>query len=162
MPSAPSTTARTRSRPGFSMLELITVLVIAGILVGLGAGRISTYVTQQRVAKASSAITNDLQQAFAIAGRVRRPVRIVLDTAKMQLSITDRAQTTLFRRVGLGKEFQLQSSNVAFYPSTPLEVYPNGLASDTMWIRFRTTVASNTYSRLVRVSRAGMIQVLNQ
>jgi prepilin-type N-terminal cleavage/methylation domain-containing protein len=155
--------SRLRLRSGFSLLELMTVLVIAGIITGLSAGRISTYITQQRVAKAASSITNDLQQAFAIAGRNRRPIRIVLDTTRMQLAITDRAQTAVFRRVSLGGGYGLSSSNVTFYPSTPLEIYPNGLAADTMWIRFRVVMPQNaTYSRLVRVSRAGMVQVLKK
>ena len=149
-------------RVGFSILELIIVLMVAGILAGLTAGRISSYMTQQRVAKAALSITNDLQQAFAIAGRNRRPIRVVIDTTNMQLSITDRAQTTVFRRITLGSAYQLTSNNVSFYPSTPLEIYPNGLAADTMWIRLRATVASQSYSRLVRVSRAGMVQVKNQ
>jgi hypothetical protein len=47
------------------------------------------------------------------------------------------------------------SSNVAFYPSTPLEIYPNGFASDTMLI----TLTSNGYTQRVRVSKGGSVQV---
>jgi Tfp pilus assembly protein FimT len=130
-------------------------MTLAGIVGGLSIGKLSAYMTQQRVAKAAFSITNDLQQAFAVAGRIRRPVRIVIDTTTMQLSITDRAQTTIIRQVSLGDAYGLKSANVSFYPATPLEIYPNGLASDTMWIRMQ---ALNT-SRYIRVSRAGMVQV---
>jgi len=47
------------------MLELMVVLVTAGVLSGLSIGKISDIIAQQRVAKAAAAITNDLQQAFA-------------------------------------------------------------------------------------------------
>jgi len=137
------------------MVELLIVVTMAGIVGGLSIGKLSAYMMQQRVAKAAFSVTNDLQQAFAIAGRIRRPVRIVIDTATMQLSITDRAQTTVMRRVGLGQSYGLKATNVSFYPATPLEIYPNGLASDTMWI----SLQSSGTSRYIRVSRAGMVQV---
>ena len=137
------------------MLELMVVLVTAGVLSGLSIGKISDIIAQQRVAKAAAAITNDLQQAFAIAGRNRRPVRIVIDTAKMQLQITDRSQTTNFRRTGLASAYNLRASNVRFYPSTPIEVFPNGLSSDTLSI----TLSANGSTRRLRVTRAGMVQI---
>ena len=149
---------RLRSRRGFSMLELLTVFVIAGVISGLSIGKLGAYMMQQRVVKASAAITNDLQQAFALAGRTRRPVRIVFDTTTMQMSITDRAQTTVMRQVGLGAAYGLTSKNIVYYPSAPLEIYPNGLASDTMAIR----IQSSGTSRYVWVSRAGMVQVKAQ
>ena len=144
-----------RARRGFSLLELLTVFVIVGVIAGLGIGKVGVYMAQQRVVKAAASVTNDLQQAFAIAGRVRRPVRIVIDTARMQLSITDRAQSTVMRQVSLGSAYGLKSSNVSFYPSGPLDIYPNGLASDTLSI----TLRNQGYSRYIRVSRAGMVQV---
>jgi prepilin-type N-terminal cleavage/methylation domain-containing protein len=146
-----------RARSGFSLIEMMVVFVIAGVLMGLSAGRISAYVTQQRVVMAAAAMQNDLQQAFAIAGRNRQPIRIVLDTTQMMLSITNRSGTTVFRRVQFGKQYTLNSSNVKYYPSTPYEIYPNGLASDTMSI----TLSAKGYARNIKVSRAGMVQVRN-
>jgi Tfp pilus assembly protein FimT len=137
------------------MLELMVVLVTAGILSGLSMGKIADVIAQQRVTKAAAAITNDLQQAFAIAGRNRRPVRIVIDTAKMQLNITDRGQTTSFRRISLREVYNLRAANVRFYPSTPIEVFPNGLSSDTLSI----TLSANGSTRRLRVTRAGMVQI---
>ena len=144
------------ARRGFTFIEMLVVVTIAGVVGGLAIGKIGAYTTQQRVIKASASLTNDLQQAFAIAGRTRQPVRIVLDTASMQLSITDRSQASVMRRVSLGGAYGLSSQNIAFYPSAPLEIYPNGLASDTMAISLR----SYGTSRYIRVSRAGMVQVM--
>src|SRR5262245_5085929 len=107
----------TRARSGFSLIEMMVVFVIAGVLMGLSAGRISAYVTQQRVVMAAVSMQNDLQQAFAIAGRNRQPIRIVLDTTKMELSITDRAGATVFHRVNFGRTYSLNSSDVSYYPS---------------------------------------------
>jgi prepilin-type N-terminal cleavage/methylation domain-containing protein len=145
-----------RLRRGFTFIEMMVVCTIAGVIGGLSIGKIGAYMTQQRVIKASLSLTADLQQAFVLAARTRKPVRIVLDTVQMQLSITDRTQASVMRRVTLGKEFGLTAKNVKFYPSTPLEIYPNGLAADTMAI----SLSAPGTSRYIRVSRAGMVQVM--
>src|SRR2546423_11340367 len=97
--TAPACASRVRRRVGFTVMELMIVVTLAGIVGGLSIGKLSAYMMQQRVAKAAFSLTNDLQQAFAVVGRIRRPVRIVIDTTRMQISITDRAQTTVIRRV---------------------------------------------------------------
>jgi prepilin-type N-terminal cleavage/methylation domain-containing protein len=142
-------------RRGFSLLELLAVLVITGVVTGLSMGRFSALLAHERVAKAAVGIANDIGTGFAIPGRIRRPVRIAVDTAQMQLVITDRAQTTTFRKTAFGSRYNLKSSNVTFYPSSALEVYPNGFASDTMLI----TLTSNGFTQRVRVSKTGMVQV---
>lgn len=142
-------------RRGFSMLELLVVLVITGVVTGLSMGRFSALLAHERVAKAAVGIANDIGTGFAIPGRIRRPVRITVDTAQMQLVITDRAQTTTYRKTAFGSRYNLKSSNVTFYPSSALEVYPNGFASDTMLI----TLTSSGFTQRVRVSKTGMVQV---
>jgi prepilin-type N-terminal cleavage/methylation domain-containing protein len=142
-------------RRGFSMLELLAVLVITGVVTGLSMSRFTALLAHERVAKAAVGIANDIRTGFAIPGRIRRPVRITVDTAMMQLVITDRAQTTTYRKTAFGSRYNLKSSNVTFYPSSPLEIYPNGFASDTMLI----TLTSSGLTQRVRVSKTGMVQV---
>jgi prepilin-type N-terminal cleavage/methylation domain-containing protein len=143
-------------RPGFSMLELLVVLVITGVVTGLSMSRFTSYLAHERVAKAAVGIANDLRQGFAIPGSVRRPVRIWCDTASMQMIITDRGKTTTYRKTAFGSRYNLKSTNVTYYPSSAwLEVYPNGFASDTMVI----TLTSNGYTKSVKVSKGGMVQV---
>lgn len=138
------------------MMELLVVLIITGVVTGLSMGRFSAILAQERVAKAAAGIANDLRAGFAIPGRIRRPVRISVDTAAMMLLITDRAQSTTYRKTAFGPRYNLKGSNIAYYPSSsPFEIYPNGFASDTMWI----TLTSNGYTKRVRVSRGGMVQV---
>jgi prepilin-type N-terminal cleavage/methylation domain-containing protein len=144
------------NRPGFSMLELLTVLIITGVVTGLSMGRFTAYLAHERVAKAAVGIADDLRMAFAVPGRIRRPVRIWCDTSKMQLRVTDRAQSTAYRKTAFGSRYNLKSSNVKYYPSSSwIEVYPNGFASDTMVI----TLSSNGYSQRIKVSKGGMVQV---
>lgn len=144
------------SRRGFTIVELFVVLVI-GLIVGtLSMSRFSAYLAQERVNRAAEGIGNDIRAGFAIPGRIRRPVRIRVDTAAMQLVVSDRSQNTTYRKTAFGSRYNLRSSDVTYYPSSaPYEIYPNGFASDTMLI----TLTSNSYTKRIRVSKGGMVQV---
>jgi prepilin-type N-terminal cleavage/methylation domain-containing protein len=143
-------------RAGFSMLELLVVLVITGVVTGLSMSRFSAYLAHERIAKAAIGIADDLRMAFAIPGRIRRPVRIWCDTTKMQMTVTDRAQSTTYRKTAFGSRYNLRSTNVAYYPSSSwVEIFPNGFASDTMVI----TLTAGGYTERIKVSKGGMVQV---
>jgi prepilin-type N-terminal cleavage/methylation domain-containing protein len=143
------------TRRGFSLLELLVVLVISGVITGLSMSKFSSYLARERVARAAEGIANDLRTGFAIPGRVRRPVQIRVDTTAMMLLITDRAQSTTYRKTAFGSRYNLRGGNVAYYPASALEIYPNGFASDTMLI----TLTSNGFTKKVWVSKGGMVQV---
>lgn len=136
------------------MLELLTVMVIVGLVSAISAGRIHDVMVQQRLTRASNVIQTNAEAAFSIAARNRRPIRITWDSTRMQLDITDRGGTTFFRRVGLGRDpYGLPPGTVKFSRS-PLEVYPNGLANDTLLI----TLSTNSVTKKILVSRAGLVR----
>src|SRR5438552_1321403 len=144
------------NRRSFSIVELFTVLVIMGVVAALSMSRFSAYLAHERVTKATVGLADDLRMAFAVPGRIRRPVRIWCDTANMQMLVTDRARTTTYRKTAFGSRYNLKSTNIRYYPSSAwIEIYPNGFASDTMVI----TLSSNGYSRSLSVSKGGMVQV---
>ena len=148
---------RARIRAGFSLIELLTVFIIAGILGMLSMGRIGTMIQQSKLTRASQAITNDLQSAFAIAARNRQPVRIVWDPARLSFSIMNRAQTMSYRKITLGafSGYNFSASNVTMYPSSGVvEVFPNGLATDS--IAF--SLSYNGYQKRIGMTRAGLVR----
>ena len=73
-----------RNRRGFTMIELLIVMGIAGIIVTLAMGRTTRMITAWRVNAAAQAIQNDLQSAFAIVGRNRKPLVVSIDKTTMQ------------------------------------------------------------------------------
>ena len=142
-------------RSGFTLLELMMVIVVLGIVSAVSAGRIHDLIIQQRVARASTAVQNSLEAAFALASRNRQPVRISWSASSMQLGITDRAGTVFYRRVGLGPDaYGLRSGDVAVSRSL-LEVYPNGLANDTLAI----VLSGSGVVKTVRMTRAGLVRI---
>lgn len=131
----------------------MVVVFIAAVVTSMSIGKIQALITRSRVASASTAMQNDIESAFALATRNRTPMRIYWSSDARQMRVYDR-NNVLFRKLNLGQAYGLSASNVSF-SRNPLEVYPNGLAADTLLI----TLTSNGYSRKVWVSQAGLVKV---
>ncbi len=145
------------SRPGFTLIEMLVVVVMLSIVMGLSVGRISATIMQERVNRAAIALSNDLESAFSLAARDQKPVQISFDPESLQLAVSDAISGTVFRRTSLAN-FDLQPSNVSL--SRPwVRVYPVGLASDTLAITVAATIGGKTYSHEVLMGRGGLVQV---
>lgn len=145
---------RPQTRAGFSLIELLTVMVVVGLVSTISAGRIREIMVQQRLARAATAIQTNAEAAFAIAVRNRRPIRIAWNASTMQMSVTDRAGTTSYRKVGLGADPYGLTSGTVTFSTSPLEVYPNGLANGSLSI----TLTSNGVTKTISISRAGLVK----
>ena len=149
------TRTRTRSRSGFTLLETVVVLVIVGVTSSMSVGKIYQLMVMTRIQRAATSVRNDMEGAFALAVRNRRPMRISWNSTTQQMAVTDRAGTTVFRRTNLSLgSFGLRSSDVSFSAS-PIEVYPDGFASDTLTI----TISRSSITKQIRMSRAGMVRI---
>jgi type II secretion system protein H len=150
---APQTPARTR---GFSLVEVLVVVTLIGIATALSLPKINKITNETKIQRAAQALQSEVQQAFAIAGRNRVPVRLVWSSSTMQLQVTNLAGTTVYRRAGLGAGagYGLSSSEVTVTPAT-LVVFPSGLAQDSLVI----ALSRKGYTKTIRVSRAGMVRL---
>jgi prepilin-type N-terminal cleavage/methylation domain-containing protein len=145
---------RVGQRRGFSILELITALVLIGVLASISAGKVRDVMTQQRLYRASNILQTNVEAAWSLAARNRRPIEITWDSTKLLMRVTDRAGTTNFRRTALGQDpYGLPAGAVAFSKPS-LEVYPDGLANDTLLI----TLSKYGVTKKIWVSRAGLVQ----
>lgn len=142
-------------RRGFSMIEAMLVISMLGIIASVSLGKLHDVIVQQRVLRAASAVQNTVENAFAVATRNRRPIRISWDASRMQLSVTDQAGSTRFRSLSLGSDaYSLPSGSVTL-TENPIAVYPNGLAADSFSVKLTTPKTS----KRVWVSRAGLVKV---
>ncbi len=84
-----------RARRGFSMLEMLLVLIIIGLLVRITVVKTSRIMRHERVNRAAQVMIQDLQNGFAMAGRQRAPVRLTFTPSTQTYVYTERAAGTV-------------------------------------------------------------------
>ncbi len=146
---------RFRHRSGFSMLEMLLVLIVIGILVTLTVPKIARAVQHERVNRAAQVIVQDFQNGFALAGRQRSPVRLTFTTSLQQYVFSDRATgvAIMTRILSTGADYSLTSLATT---ANTVDVLPNGIGSTP----FSVTIANGTYSRTITASSAGFVRLV--
>jgi len=143
------------ARHGFTVLELIAVVVILGIMASVAGPAMSTIVRHNRVNRATTIIVADLQNAFATAGRQRMPVLIEADSTNRSYQFVDRKTGTVLRtRTFYGDRSEFGLNQLAFQPQT-VSVFPSGVSSAPITIN----LADGDYSKQITASTAGFIRV---
>lgn len=149
------TTPLSVRRRGFTLLELLLVICMIGIIAMMSMGRTSSMMTGWRVSRAAQAYGEEIQSAFALVGRNRKPMQITFNTATMEMQIVDRAGVIYRRRrFGPDSPYLLNSADIAASRLT-VEVFPPGLAADSMSF----TISRQGKFRRVRMLRGGLVQV---
>lgn len=148
-------TSPARRRRGFSMIELLIVISMISLVAMMAFGRTSSMMTQWRVSRAAQAYGEELQSAFALVGRNRKPVMITLDKTKMELRLSDR-NGVIYRRRNIGptSAYRLDPADVTA-SSLTVEVYPPGLAADSMSV----VISRQGKFRRIRMLRGGLVQI---
>lgn len=151
-----------RTRRGFTILELLIVIVMISLLAAVSLGRTGRILAGWRVNRAAQAMSEELQKGFALVGRNRKPVIIGFDKRTMVMTIRARTDTVYTRRsFGAESEYNLDSADVRLAMSDVepvalnLEVYPPGLAADSLSIVIRKPGGF----RRVRMLRGGLVQI---
>jgi Tfp pilus assembly protein FimT len=150
--------ATTRGLKGFTLFELLIIVVILGIAATMMGPAMSRIVRHQRVNRASTIIVSDLQNAFAVAARQRMPVRVQADAASRSYQFVDRATGAVLRiRAFYGDTSEYKLSTLVFTPAT-FDVFPNGVSSSPVTI----DLANGEYIRHITASTAGFVRLVPQ
>lgn len=141
-----------RRRGGFTVIELLIVVVIVGVLAGVGLPRMGRVIAQDRVRRASMVVGADMERAFAYAQRMRRPVIIDFITTGQRYRMVDRSNNqVLFRRTNEQlREYSLTGST---WPNSRVTVFPNGLSTGS----FTITLTGRGFTRTIQVTRTGQV-----
>ncbi|CAN5815915.1 hypothetical protein BH23GEM9_BH23GEM9_15280 [soil metagenome] len=144
-----------RVRSGFTIIELLSVLALASVIIATTLPRMSRNLAQVRLQRAATAVSADMRLAHSLAERQRAPVTITIDTAAKIFRVRDTRTPSIIyseRRLDRTSEYPLQRLSV---DRTSLVVYPNGLASSELNI----TMTAAGRARLVRMTRAGQVRI---
>lgn len=144
-------------RSGFSMLEMLIVLIVVGILIAIAVPKMARIVRHERINRAAQVVTQDLQNGFAMAGRQRAPVRLTFYPTTKSYVFTDRAtgQVLQTRYLSTGTDYSVSTLQTS---TTTVDVLPNGIGSTSFWVRLH----NGDYMREVRASSAGFVRMSPQ
>lgn len=140
-------------RGGHTFVELIFVLVLIGILTLIAASRLGAAIRKERVRAASSVIAGDLERAFTLAARLRRPMRLSCDCAHGVYTISDRDSAAVRVERSLHEDSDLDIAMISF-SEAQVDIFPSGVASRPLTV----TVSDGSYSRQVTVSTVGRVR----
>jgi prepilin-type N-terminal cleavage/methylation domain-containing protein len=148
-----SASIRLRRHSGFTLLEMIITVVVLALMVSVGYPRVARTIAHARVNSTAAVIAADFEHAFSLAGRQRKPVRIVVNKVAMSYRITDRSGTVLRERFfGGTADLHVGSMDATV---TTLDVFPNGLSSGPLSV----TIGIDTYTRTIAVTRVGKVRI---
>jgi Tfp pilus assembly protein FimT len=130
-------------------------MAVAGVLMTLAVWKTGPALQNARARQAATTVATDLQYAQMLAARQREPVVVIVNSSLRLLLIQSRGGVVFRRRfVGPGTEYGLLSLSMT--PTSTVEVFPNGIATTTVTL----TASTPSYTRRVRLSRAGQIRIL--
>ena len=152
-----------RRRSGFTMIEMLIVFVVFAAVAAISIRSVGDTLRRDRLSKTASILSADLEQAFAIAARLRLPVRMTIDSANRTITIADRANSALKYRSRSFTSTGDMSLDFLQTNRSTIDIMPNGLATDTLNLKLGIYSRNNTlYTKSVRVSLAGLVRVDNR
>jgi len=147
-----------RSRLGFTMVELALTFSIIGILSAMAIPKFRRIMQATQVNRATAIVAADLEQAFTLAGRFRRPMRISCTCGTGTYTIADRAGGTVRLRRMLVGDSDLGNMTLVFNPPVAgiVDVFPSGVSTTPLQVR----ITSGTSTRAVTLSTAGHVRIM--
>ncbi len=137
------------------MVEILAVVIIFGVLVTVAMPKVQGIMRTSKVNAAAAVVAGDLQHAFTLAARGRRPVRLTCDDGATGYAITERDDEKVVmvtRNVSTDKDMKVEYGKCS---AATVDFFPSGLASSA----FEVTLGAGDEARLVTMSRAGKVRI---
>jgi prepilin-type N-terminal cleavage/methylation domain-containing protein len=132
------------SRAGFSLIEMLVVVVMVGVLLALSAGAIGRQIARDRVLRSANVVQGMLTEASQLAVRRSVPVRVELNGTSLQ--IIDRDALTVLKQRDFGPGYDLRAT-LTLNPGAGITIFPNGRADSGIRIAVSGAGLSTTVSR---------------
>jgi prepilin-type N-terminal cleavage/methylation domain-containing protein len=152
--------SRQRSRLGFTMIEMALVLLVIGIMTAMTIPSLQRNMLSHQTRRAAATVAGDLERAFTLAGRYRKPMRLSCVVAagvcsNATYTIADRTGGTVRVRRELRNDGDLGTMSVTL-SATPVDIFPSGVSTLPDTVRI---TAGNSTRRIV-MTTAGQVRIL--
>lgn len=140
------------------MVELALVIVLIAIMSAMAIPRIGRILQATRVNRTAATVASDLEQAFTIAARFRRPMRISCTCGTGTYTVADRAGGTVRLRRALVGDSDLGNMTLTFELPVAgvVDVFPSGVSTELLRVR----ITSGVSTRAVTLSTAGQVRII--
>jgi prepilin-type N-terminal cleavage/methylation domain-containing protein len=148
-----------RARSGFSMVELALTLTVIAILAAMMIPKFSRVMEATRISRQTAMIAADMEQAFTLAARYRRPMRVSCTCGTGTYTIADRTGGTVRLSRTLGQDGDLGNVTLTFTTNPAggiVDVFPSGVSSGTLTAR----ITSGGSTRAVMFTTAGHVRII--
>jgi prepilin-type N-terminal cleavage/methylation domain-containing protein len=146
-----------RTARGFTLVEILMVLILLGLVSALGAWRMIPALDHERVRRAAGIVMADLRYAQNMAARHRQPVAVIVNPSLQMYLIREMGGTTVYRERFLGEESDFDLDRLMVTPSNSVEIFPNGVTGATTTF----TVGIDDYTRQIKLTRTGQVRVVS-
>ncbi|MEA2714150.1 MAG: hypothetical protein QOK27_2111 [Gemmatimonadales bacterium] len=142
-------------RQGFTMIELALTIMLIAIMTAMMVPKIGRIIQATRINREIAIVVQDLEQAFTIAARSRKPMRLSCTCGTQTYTIADRTGGTVRLSRKLGADADLGTLTLTFSAS-PVDIFPSGVATAPDTVR----ITSGTSTRAVVMTTGGQVRII--
>lgn len=139
------------------MVEMALTLCVIGIMTAMMIPKIGRIMQATRIRRQTAIVAADLEQAFTLAARYRKPMRLSCACGgpnSYTYTVADLTGGTVRLTRTLGVDSDLGRVTLNFAPS-PVDIYPSGVSTAALTV----TLTSGSSTRTVTLSTAGLMRI---
>jgi type II secretory pathway pseudopilin PulG len=137
------------------MVEMALTLCVIGIMTAMMVPKIGRIMQATRLNREIALVAADMEQAFTLAARYRKPMRLSCTCGTQTYTIADRTGGTVRLSRTMGADADLGTLTLAFSAS-PVDIFPSGVATAPDTVR----ITSGISTRAVVLTTAGQVRVI--
>lgn len=141
------------------MVEMALTLCVIGIMTAMMVPKIGRVIQSNQVNRSIAIVASDLEAAYTLAARQRKPVRINCTCGSGIYTVADRAGTVLLtRNVRADGDLGVMTLTFTAAPTNtlPVEIFPPGISDKSLTVR----ITSGASTRAVTVSTVGQVRIV--
>jgi type II secretory pathway pseudopilin PulG len=141
------------------MVEMVFTFVVIAIMAAMIGIKIGPALRKSQVNRSIALVASDMEAAYTLAARQRKPVRVDCNCGAGTYTVADRAGTVLLSR-NLRADGDLGVMTLTFTAAPanvlPMEIFPPGISDKNLTVR----ITSGTSTRAVFVTTAGQVRII--